>query len=94
MAGSVEFNKAIAVWDTGPSETSNGVFYMAEEKRDARSLREPELALRFYKLANDFPAENFDQITKRALGAMGFVKYSSPSFRLECQRQFDLARKT
>jgi hypothetical protein len=45
----------------------------------------------FYDAARDDPKENFEQITRRRLGAKGFPKTKRVRvFKRECRKAFDL----
>jgi hypothetical protein len=57
------------------------------------SLEQSDLAVSFYDVANDYPAEDFSQIAKRVVGIHGFGRSeTAAAFKREAHRMFTLAR--
>jgi hypothetical protein len=61
---------------------------------DQLTPQESDLAVMFYDVACNYPAESFLEVAHRVLGPAMFSQSKHISvFRLECQRRYDLAHK-
>jgi hypothetical protein len=64
-----------------------------KKESDVLSLEQSDLAVGFYDVANDYPAEDVSQIAKRVVGIHGFRRSkTAAAFEREARKMFNLAR--